>query len=181
MSAPRSRHQVGLSLAVLLAVALAVNGQNSEQPREGAAKENSPLKLKLSTLKSSLCLGSLVDLQLEIQNLGAEEIKIDKADLWASFSYYGGNDPDTTSGRGGGQSSGCDHCRGNYLTLLPGVAYWDKHEFEPNDVFDHAGRYFISTSLPYTIGNTDRPSEGSNDVGFELFQCGRVEDSKEQS
>jgi hypothetical protein len=166
---------------VLLAVALAVKGQNSQQPNEGAAKENAPLKLKLSTLKSSLCLGSSVDLQLEIQNVGLEEIKIDKADLWASFSYYGGNDPETTYGRGGGQQiSGCAHCRGNYLTLLPGVAYWDKHEFKPNDdFFDHAGRYFISTSLQYKIGSTDRPSEGSNDVAFELSQCGRVQDSKE--
>jgi hypothetical protein len=171
---------VVLSLAVLLALTLAVKGQNGRQPPEGAPKI-APLKLKLSTLKSSLCLGSSIDLQLEIQNVGAEEIKIDKADLWASFSYYGGVDPGTTSGRGGGQSSGCDHCRGNYLTLLPGVAYWDKHEFKRNDdFFDHAGRYFISTSLPYKIGSTDRPSEGSNDVEFELFQCGRIQDSKEQ-
>jgi hypothetical protein len=42
--------------------------------------------------------------------------------------------------------------RGNYLTLLPGVGYWDKHEFKLNDFFNRVGTYSISTSLLYRIG-----------------------------
>lgn len=158
-----------------LTVGVSVSAGTRHQQNGDVTREKAPLSLKLKVLNLTRCLGSSIDLELEMQNVGAEEIRIDRADLWASFSYGGPIAPDATSGRGGGESSGCDHCRGNFLTLLPGVAYWDKHEFKLHEFFNQEGKYSISINLPYKSGNEDSSLAQSNQVMVELYQCGAIQ------
>src|SRR5262249_16199109 len=118
----------------------------------------------------------------EIQNAGDEEIKIDTADLWSFYSYGGPTpNPDCEQcGQGGAQASGCDHCRGRYISLFPGTSFWDKREFKLNEYFAAAGKYSITTQLPYFIGDARWDSMGSNQVEFELYKCGPIENQREQ-
>lgn len=153
----------------ILIVAGVVKAQSGQEP-DGV--EKAPLKLKLNALNRDQCLGSGLELELELRNDGVEEITIDKADLWASYSYGQISGNDEGVGRGGGEGSSCDHCRGNLLKLLPGMGYWDKHKFVLNDFFDKEGTYSISTALPYKTGDADRPLLRSNAVTFRLYPCG---------
>ena len=170
-----SKPRLILVAVAALTVGVSVSAGTRHQQNGDVTREKAPLNLKLYVLNLTRCLGSSVDLELEIQNVGTEEIRIDRADLWASFSYAGPIAPDATSGRGGGESRVCGDCRGNYLTLLPGVAYWDKHEFKFHEFFSREGKYFISINLPYKSGNADSSLAQSNQVMVELYQCGAIQ------
>jgi hypothetical protein len=170
-----SKLRLILVAVAAITVGVSVSAGTRHQQNGDVTRAKAPVNLELKVLNPTRCLGSAVGLELEIQNVGAEEIRIDRADLWASFSYGGPIAPDATSGRGGGESSGCDHCRGNYLTLLPGVAYWDKHEFKFHEFFSREGKYFISINLPYKSGNADSSLAQSNQVMVELYQCGAIQ------
>jgi hypothetical protein len=145
-----------------LALAFALVPLSAAVPAQADAKKKA-LELKLSANVTTLCLGTAIDLELELKNAGKRPVEIDRVDLWASFTYSyhepGG------AGNGGGMGTGCDHCRGNVVTLIPGEMHWTAHKFSlDGEFFRRAGKYEISTSVA---------SNSSNRVEFELIECGQ--------
>ena len=160
-----------LASIVTVGASLTVYGQVAAERDEQADKREA-VRLTLSTLESSICANRPLSLKLQIENVGQAEIKIDRADLWSSFSYsYLTRDSDRLSGRGGGMGTGCSHCRGNYISLLPGTARWEKHEFNLNNFFQDEGDYSLRTGLPFIIGDKGFKVE-SNEIEFEVRPCG---------
>jgi hypothetical protein len=135
-----------------------------------SAEKKKALELKLSANVTTLCAGTAIDLELELKNAGKRRVEIDKVDLWASFSYSY-RDPGG-AGTGGVVATGCSHCRGNTIPLLPGETHWTAHKFSlADEFFRRAGKYQVSTFVE---------SHPSNPVEFELIECGQVnfEESK---
>ena len=147
-------------LASLLTITILAHAQSAtEEPKTEKAKP--PLELKLSTTSLMLCIGSALPLNLELTNRGSEEIKIDKFDIWNQFTY--GYLQDRSSGRGGGQASGCDHCLRDLITLKTDKPYESSLSFPlENDFFRDAGKYSIRVYVEQV---------SSNELEFELYNC----------
>ena len=148
--------RICLLLLAICAGAVVLSGKtNAEQ-----GKQQSQLKMSLSSSTLMLCLGSSLPLGLELTNQGSEEVKIDKVDLWNRFSYSLSRTDG--SGRGGGRGSSCDHCRGNYVVLQPGGRYESSFDYPMDDFFKDAGKYTIK--MMYEDIST-------NELSFELYDC----------
>ena len=159
------------ALVLAVGMSLAAYAQNMEPERHEGPAKSAALKLTLTAVESSVCSNRPLLLELQIENVGQEEIKIDKADLWSSFSYgYLERDSDRLMGRGGGMGTSCSHCREKYISLLPGTAAWEKHEFKLHEFFQDAGDYSLSTRVPYKIGDKELDVE-SNEIEFEVRSC----------
>jgi len=151
-----------LIVLVGLAMFLSVTSYAQDGERQEKVK-SAPLEIRLQTLVSTLCVGTSTILEMEVINVSRKEIKFDKVDLWSEFTYSY-SDPNTTSGRGGGQGSSCSHCRGDVITLYPGTNYWTSHTFPlDTDFFKDPGNYTLATSIN---------SVSSNQVKFTLIDCG---------
>ena len=144
----------------LLVCILAFAGIALAQDISGPGKVEQ-VELRLSSTKIMLCLGASLPLEMELINRSDQEIKIDKVDLWNSFSYRRlskGN-----LGMGGGQESGCSHCGGNFIFLPPGKIHESKFNFDLiSDVFEEPGEYKIKLNYKQV---------SSNELHFELYDC----------
>lgn len=113
-------------------------------------------------------------MEIEITNSGQDVIAVDKVDLWSSFSFsYHSPDPEYT-GLGGTQISGCSHCRGDFIVIEPGATYWEAHDISLASFgfFKKADKYILTTGIG---------SVSSNEVIFELYECGNAkEEAKEK-
>lgn len=129
--------------------------------KPGQREPQSDLQMTMSTTTMKVCLGSSLPLELEITNHGSKAVKIDKADLWNSFSYsFSSTDgPD----HGGGVSSSCSHCRGHYVVLKPGSRYESSFKY-PLDIasFKDPGQYKIKMNYEQI---------STNELSFELYDC----------
>ncbi len=150
---------------VVLALALFLSLTSYAQDGESHTKvKSAPLEVKLQMLVSTMCVGTSTILEMEVINVSRKEITLDKVDLWSQFTYSY-SEPINGSGRGGGQGTGCSHCRGNTITLYPGPTYWASHTFPlDNDFFKDPGDYTLETSIN---------SISSNEVKFTLIDCGK--------
>lgn len=120
-----------------------------------------PLELKLSTTSLMLCVGSVLPLNLELTNRGAEVIKIDKFEIWNRFTY--GYFGDRSAGRGGGEGSSCNHCLPDVINLITDKPYESSFNFSlENDFFKDAGKYSIRVYVEQV---------SSNELEFELYKC----------
>jgi hypothetical protein len=159
---PTEQRKFKVSSHVILLLSLFVALSAPAQERQRTKVKAAPLEIKLSTPTPILCAGTSLLLEMEIKNISRKEVKLDKIDLWNVFSYSTSK-PDG-SGSGGGQASGCDHCRGNPIFFHPGMTYWDSHNFPlQRDFFQSVGDYSISVSIN---------SVSSNNVNFKLIDCG---------
>ena len=157
MSLTRIRNRLIRELGVSLLLGVAAQAQTNSI----AQKELPPLDLKLTTTSMMLCLGAELPLNLELANRGTDPIKLDRFDIWNSFQYgyFGERD----AGRGGGQGSGCDHCRADSIFLLRDRPYESSFRFPLNtDFFKDAGKYSINLTIE---------GVASNKVEFELYNC----------
>lgn len=132
-----------------------------------------PLEVKLTALNPGTCIDSFVVLELELTNVGNEEITIDKSGLWDSFSFEY-TQYDGTPGGGGGYSSYCSNCEREKeeVVLTPKMTYRNSHAYQlQEELFHHAGYYTISLDVPYNLTNALNRHINSNSVRFELYQC----------
>lgn len=129
------------------------------------------LNMKLTTLTPLLCIDSPLVLELEITNISEEEVPINKSDIWKSFSYaYDRTDDSGSGGRMGGNKGGG---REERIVLTPGMSYRSKHEFSlAFDFFQEPGNYTLKTEIDL---------DDSNEVKFELYQCGIPKRVEEQN
>ena len=148
-----------LTLVCLLMLAAAAG-------RAQTAPEQKPaLSLKLTAPATTLCAGTSIELWLEIKNTAPEVQPVDTDSLWNNV-VYSEFKPDG-SGRGGGQSSDCSHCGGDFIILYEGDTFWAASTFPlDNEFFRKAGTYDIAVSLQ---------SATSNRVKFKLVDCGKTE------
>jgi hypothetical protein len=141
------------------------------------------LKLTLSTKNWTRCLGSYLMLELQVENIGRAPAHIDPADLWSYFAFAfrgqdaGGPQPLRMGGSGRGSSGG----PAKYLSIEPGLSQTFSFRHSLNKgFFDEAGKYTINISIPY-YGPGDREFVvDSNDVEFELSDCGVIRESEQQ-
>ena len=153
---PFSR-QLIFTLACSLFLFVVAHAQVAAEYKKGSL----PIEVKLSTTSMMLCLGSGIPLNLELTNHGRDEIRIDKFDLWSHFSY--GHDAHDGIGRGGGETSFCERCRGTYTILKPDKAFESSFTFPlEGEFFKNAGSYSIKVDIEGTY---------SNQVEFELYNC----------
>jgi len=134
------------------------------------------LKMELSTPAASLCPGGTLELEMQITNESQQVIRIDRADLWGSFSY-GAEPVVNPDGSGSGTAGGGDMKIGNYkrvayVTIPPGETFWTKYSFKlDKDFFREAGKYTLKTYVTYELeGKIDLPAD-SNEIEFEVFEC----------
>jgi hypothetical protein len=160
----RSRHFSVSGRSYLLAC-LFIFAAGVAQAQTDSEKKKDALELKLSTLKTTLCAGTSIDLELEIKNISQEVVKIDKADLWTQYSYSKSYPDGNGTGRAGGLASNCGDCHGNFITLFPDETYWTTYKFSlSGEFFSEAAKYHIATSVN---------SNTSNKLDFELIDCGK--------
>ncbi len=144
----------------LLVCFLAFMGLALAQDRSEPQPEK-PVELKVSTTAMMLCLGASMPMEMELTNRSGQEFKVDKVDLWNSFSY--GHSRDDGSGRGGGQATGCSHCRGEYIVLVPEQKHVSTFNFAlASDFFKDPGNYTIKLNYKQV---------SSNELHFELYDC----------
>jgi hypothetical protein len=133
------------------------------------AEAKASLELKLSAITPALCIGLPLKLQLEVTNISQKDVLLNTASVWSQFSYeYNAADG---GGRGGGAgiSSGAS---GEKFVLSPGMSYQSTYEFSlASEFFQEAGNYTIKTNLDSVF---------SNEVKFELYDCGKPQEVKEQ-
>ena len=127
-----------------------------------------------STNTPALCIGSPLVLRLEVTNISQTDVEISEARMWMQFSYtYLDNDTGGGMGinHGGGIGQG-GGSREKKLVLSPGMSYQSTHEFPLDfDFFQEAGAYTLETALD---------SVYSNDVKFEIYDCGKPQKVEEQ-
>lgn len=130
----------------------------------------SPVEFKLTTQMTAFCVGSPLKLELEVTNNGQYDFAFRRMDLWREFSYSSS----TKNGSSiGGMSRQPDNAEGG-LILHPGESYRSTFEL-PLDAafFQAAGTYTVNTKLYQLLF--------SNDVEFELYDCGKPQEVKEQN
>jgi hypothetical protein len=134
-----------------------------------AVGEKAPVELKLSApVTAVLCVGGTLVLELEVRNISEKALEFDKSALWKNYTYVF-YEPEGF-GQGGGRGVSCTHCLVEREVLLPGLVYFDKHEFSLKDeFFRKAGNYDIGVFFD----NTGRFM--SNRLKFELMDCGHTE------
>ncbi|MBV9211038.1 MAG: hypothetical protein JOZ52_10435 [Acidobacteria bacterium] len=150
-------------LLVVVASLLCVTAlaQDEEEAR-------SPLELKLTTRTTAFCVGSPMMFEMEVTNNGQKDVAINKAQLWSEFSYTSLNPGRRMAGAWGRQFDN----RGGQLILQPGDSYHTEYELElPADFFRAAGHYSIKTMMDHIF---------SNEIEFELYDCGKPQEVKEQ-
>ena len=167
----RKSGRFSLLVVFTLLISIGVQAQTEDDLPGSAPEESRPsLELKLSTITPVQCIDSPLVLELEITNISQEEVLIDKSALWRNFSYSF----DATDGSGKGGAIGISHCGegGEKITLSPGMTYWTTHVFPlAFDFFQLAGAYSLMTNFD---------SIHSNDVKFELYDCGTPQKIEDQ-
>lgn len=162
------------AISSLLPLAVHAQGKVSQEPAESDAQKNKPsLELRLRTLTPMACIGSKLELEIEIINTGRETVRIERTELWSSFLLFLYRQDSEEAGMGEGWGSGCDHCGGNDIVIEPGATYWDSHELLLRD------SDFLKTADKFTL-STEVHSIWSNGVIFELYDCGKPQEAKEQ-
>lgn len=133
------------------------------------SEAKSPLELKLTAQTTAFCIGSPLALELEVTNNGQKDIALSNTYLWRDFSYaylaQKGRD------RSGASSTRVDNV-GRSFVLHPGESYRSTYELQlPSNFFQEAGTYTLMTYLDDIY---------SNEVTFELYNCGNPQEVKEQ-
>lgn len=160
----RGSRQYLMAIWRAAALALVVLSAANVAVAQTAGKKKKTFEPKLGATVTTLCVGTAIDLELELKNVSRRYAEIDKVDLWTRF-YYSYFAPDG-SGAGGGMAVFCAHCRGEVVALSPGATHWAAHKFSlAGEFFRRAGKYEISVSVE---------SGQSNAVAFELIDCGQV-------
>ncbi|HEY0544044.1 MAG TPA: hypothetical protein VGC91_01510 [Pyrinomonadaceae bacterium] len=133
------------------------------------SEAQSPLEVKLTTQTIAPCVGSPLKLELELTNNGQADVVISKAHLWKEFSYaYSAPEGKSRSG-GRGWNTNAPQVK---LTLQPGMSYRSTREFAlDSNFFQEAGHYSLQIIIDHIY---------SNEVTFELYDCGRPQEVKEQ-
>jgi hypothetical protein len=151
-----------LILLVVFASLLSINALAQDED-----EFKSPLELKLTAQTTAFCVGSPLKLELEVTNNGRQNIAFRELDLWREFFY-------SRATLNGGESSSkwpSDNAQGR-LNLHPGESHRSTFELPlDSDFFQRAGKYRLRTVLYHVF---------SNDLEFELYDCGRPQEVKEQ-
>ena len=132
------------------------------------SEAKSPLEIKLTARTTAFCVGSPLVLELEVTNNGQKDVSINKSHVWKDFSYaYSARNRE----RSGGTMTRDENGGGNFI-LHPAETYRSTYEFAlPSDFFQTAGAYRLTTHIDFIY---------SNEVTFELFDCGVPQEVKEQ-
>lgn len=137
------------------------------------SEKKDALELKLSAPNTTLCVGTSIDLELEIKNISQEVVKIDKADLWDSYYFFHSN-ADGSKQMRGQTSRHLDEgpYYGDFMVLYPGETYWGTHKvLLENEFLRKAVKYSMDTLIEaYRSKSID--TIYSNEVDFELIDCG---------
>jgi hypothetical protein len=136
---------------------------------ESEAELKSPLELRLTAQATAFCVGTPLMLELEVTNDGQNDVSINRGRVWKEFSY--GYSAPKGKSRSGGMGMLTDSVAGNFM-LKTGASYRTTFEFPlTSDFFQEAGTYTLKTSLTHLF---------SNEVTFELYDCGKPQEVKEQ-
>src|SRR2546423_12474378 len=165
------------SQLILLIVCASLLSITALAQDESEAK--SPLELKLTARTTAFCVGSPLLLELEVMNNSQKDIETPKSHLWKQFSYAL-LDPESINksagtdrffSKAGGMDKDIDD-HAEKLILHPGQSYRATYEFQlSNDFFQEAGHYTLMMYLDHVL---------SNNVEFELYDCGKPQEVKEQ-
>jgi hypothetical protein len=133
------------------------------------SEAKSPLEVKLTTQTIATCVGSPLKLELELTNNGQADVVISKTHLWKEFSYSFSSSAGKSRSGGQGWNTNAPPAK---LTLQPGISYRSTHEFAlDSDFFQEAGHYTLQIMIDHIF---------SNEVEFELYDCGKPQEVKEQ-
>lgn len=149
------------------ALLLAAHGRTLAQEDKAS---DAALELKLSVYESAVCPDASLTLSLEITNTGERQVRIHRQTIWSQFSSSKVGSP---SGRSS-ISCGIDNGRpDNWIVIEPGDKYLATHPYSLgwDSFFKDAGRYKISTSLPFYIGEKYSRYARSNEAEFEVRDC----------
>lgn len=154
------------TLTLLLSMTVQAQGTSQDKSQE---QTKTSMELKLNTMTTAICIGSPLMLELELTNVSQEDISISQKVMWSNFSYsyY----PMSGSGRSGGMSS-VNTAREVKVRLQPGMSYRSTYEFPlDSDFFQDPGNYSLKTKVNSIF---------SNEVKFELYDCGKPKEVEEQ-
>lgn len=137
---------------------------------KGKEETKPSLELKLTNITPSLCIDSPLLLELEVTNISDDEVVVDISKLWSQFSYSTAFVADQ-GGRGGNMSGGLgigsSLVREQNTVLHPGTSIHSSHEFSlAFDFFQNSGAYTLMTQINSVL---------SNEVRFELYDCGKTQ------
>lgn len=153
--------QIAVLVALLSLFSISVSAQDESEA-------GSPLEIRLTTQTVAPCIGSPLMLEMDVTNNGQKAVTISTARFWESFSFA--YVPQTGRGWSGGISWPKQN-RGR-LILSPGDSYHTEYELGQTEFsFQSAGHYTLRTSLDHIY---------SNQVEFEVYDCGRPQEVKEQ-
>ncbi|HEX8748875.1 MAG TPA: hypothetical protein VF717_17000 [Pyrinomonadaceae bacterium] len=154
---------VAICGCALLLTAYAQTGTREDKQDEAA------LELKLTAYETSVCPDSSLTLSLEITNRGRRQVRFLGSNLWRAFSYSEVGRPraQVLAGCGGGDPAE------KWIVLEPGDKYFGTliHRLDTNSFFKDAGRYKISTTLNYRVGDWDSETVRSSEAEFEIQDC----------
>lgn len=135
------------------------------------AKTGAPLELRLTTVTPSLCIDSPLKLELEVVNVSFEDVLLDTSKVWGQFSYSHVASSDYGDRNGGG-GIGYPRPREQNIVLQPGMTYRSTHEFSlAFNFFQSPGNYTLMTLINSIF---------SNEVKFELYDCGKTQKIEDQ-
>lgn len=169
--------------AFLVAFTVAAVAQSPKSSGKSATTTQPELTVTLRTLNWTICKGSKLKLELEVENIGRVPVEIVGANAWSqlSFTFRGisseGPQPLRIGGGTGNRGEGRAGSFGfrELITIEPGTTETTSIDLELSDNFFYEfGTYTISTTLKYQGAIHQNYEIDSNEVEFQISNCGLI-------